>query len=114
MVTCDFDLIEIDPSIAQYLPDECHDIQSGSDIFNRMLEESLEFQKFDDLLKEYEANLDTMYVPGSEDAVPEKQWADRFQIYNGIVPCGNQSETQSTYLDCLITVRQTMINKFSD
>lgn len=114
MVTCDFDLIEIDASIAQYLPEECRGISSGSDIYNRMLEESLQFQKFDDQLNEYEATLDPTYVAGSEDAVPEKQWEFRFELYNGKVQCENQSDTQATYVDCLIAERQIMITKLSE
>lgn len=114
VVTCDFDLIAIDASIAQYLPDECRGISSGSDIYNQLLAESLQFKKFDDQLNEYETILDTAYVPGSEDAVPEKQWAFRYQLYEDRVPCQNQSDTQSTYLDCLIAERQIMINKLSE
>lgn len=113
-VTCDFDLIEINASIAQYLPDECKGISSGSDIYNKMLEESLLFQEFDDQLNEYEAQLDTAYVTGSEDAVPEKQWALRFEIYNGAVPCGNRSDTQAAYVDCLIAERESMIIRLND
>lgn len=113
LVTCDFDLIEINQSIAQYLPDECRNISSGSDIYNQMLKEALQFQEFDDQLNKYEATLDTTYVQGSEDAVPEKQWALRFQLYNETEPCTNRSETQATYIDCLMAERQTMITKLN-
>lgn len=112
VATCDFDLLDINENIAQYLPKECRDVSSDSDIYNIMLEEARLFKQFDDQLNEYEETLDTTYVPGSEDAVPEKQWASRFKFYNESIPCENRSDTQATYFECLIAERKTLTAKF--
>lgn len=106
-VTCDFDLLQEDPSILEHLPTECKKAYQNVDLANKMRYESKLFQEFQDKLTKYE-------IENSDDPDSEmsQKWDFRFSLYNNTPTreCYTNS-TLNELTDCLIRNRLDMMDE---
>lgn len=107
---CDFDLIEQQPSIIEYLSDECKtlSVNQESDEYKILLQEAHAFANFHKKLSQYEQQKDPNGTIG--DGIPEKQWALRNEIYskNNFFQCIKSKSILKDIMICMINLRKNM------
>lgn len=111
---CDFDLVEKLPEMHIYLSEYCKQWNQNSDEYKLMLRDSIEFNKFQEKLSEYEAiqdpNMQTNSTDGS--GIPKKQWKFRNKLYHKYnhFQCVQSNINMESYFDCLYDLRKNMTN----
>lgn len=110
---CDFDLVEEEPSILEYLSDECKklSLNKQSDEYKAVLQEAHAFADFQTKLSEYERRKDPN-APTSPDGsgIPQKQWAFRNETYtkNNFFQCIKPQSPLKDVMECMINLRTNM------
>lgn len=107
-ITCDFDLVEKNPSILDHLPKHCKEAYKNVDLANKMLQESIAFQKFQNKLDEYEIEC------SDEPLGDRKLWKYRYNIYDKFENKNSKcylKNNESEFIECLIKKRQEMIDE---
>lgn len=107
---CDFDLLEQNPSIIEYLSDECKTLSADktSDEYKLLLQEAHSYANFQLKLSEYERRKNPNTNPS--DGIPQKQWAFRNEIYrkNHFFQCIKPNTALKDIMNCVINLRKNM------
>lgn len=110
---CDFDLVEEEPSILEYLSDECQklSLDKQSDEYKTVLQEAHAFADFETKLSEYERRKDpnAAIIPDGS-GIPQKQWTLRNEIYtkNNFFQCIKPHTLLKDVMGCMIDLRKNM------
>lgn len=110
---CDFDLVEEEPCILEYLSDECKklSLNKQSDEYKIVLQEAHAFADFQSKLSEYERRKDpNAAISPDGSGVPQKQWAFRNEIYtkNNFFQCIKPHSLLKDVMSCMINLRENM------
>lgn len=110
---CDFDLVEREPSILEYLSDECKkwSVDKESDEYKLLLQEAHAFADFESKLSRYEQMKDpNTSISSDGSGIPQKQWAFRNEIYskNHFFQCIKPGSILTDIMNCVINLRKNM------
>lgn len=110
---CDFDLVEEEPSILEYLSDECKklSLNKQSDEYKAVLQEAHAFADFQKKLNEYERRKDPNAATNLDGSgIPQKQWTFRNEIYtkNNFFQCIIPQSPLNDVMECMINLRKNM------